>query len=310
MAKDKSGAAKQAAKAERKAERKAAKQARKAEKVAKKQAAATGKAGGAGPTGVTKTKGENKEKKAARKVLAEKALNELEGKGNKKNKAEVEDEDEDEESSEEEDDDDDEMQEQNGVKVDDEEGEDEDEEEEEGEQSKKATIDSEKKKILAARPVGALVPFANPLADDKVAKKVFKCVKKAASQRTLRRGVKEVVKALRKSPTSSTAEKLPLGVVILAADISPMDVISHIPVLAEDHNVPYIYVTSRAELGTAGQTKRPTSVVMVSRDAGGKKGGKDVSKKTLEEGDDKESWEDTYKSLVKAVEREGRHVKI
>jgi H/ACA ribonucleoprotein complex subunit 2 len=28
------------------------------------------------------------------------------------------------------------------------------------------------------KPVGALVPFANPLADDKVAKKVFKSVKK------------------------------------------------------------------------------------------------------------------------------------
>ncbi|KIW25372.1 uncharacterized protein PV07_08555 [Cladophialophora immunda] len=301
MAKDKSGVAKKDAKAERKAERKAEKQARKAEKVSKKQAAAAAKAGGAGPTGVTKTKGENKEKKAARKALAEKALNELQDKGNKK-KTDVEDEDE--ESGDEEDD---EMEEQNGVKVDEDEGDDEDEQQEE--ESKKAT-DSEKK-ILAARPVGALVPFANPLADDKVARKVFKCVKKAASQRTLRRGVKEVVKALRKSPTSST-EKLPLGVVVLAADISPMDVISHIPVLAEDHSVPYIYVTSRAELGTAGQTKRPTSVVMVSRDAG-KKGGKDgkeKEKKIDEDGDDKESWEDTYKSLVKAVEREGRHVKI
>jgi len=92
-----------------------------------------------------------------------------------------------------------------------------------------------------------------------------------------------------------------------------MDVISHIPVLAEDHNVPYIYVTSRAELGTAGQTKRPTSVVMVSRDAGKNKVGKDgkeKEKKIDEEGGDKESWEDTYKSLVKAVEREGRHVKV
>ncbi|OAP54628.1 hypothetical protein AYL99_11076 [Fonsecaea erecta] len=295
MAKDKS------AKAELKAERKAEKKAAKAEKIAKKQAAATAKVGGAAPTGVTKSKGENKEKKAARKVLAEKALNELEGKSNN-NKKKAKAEDEDEESSADEDDD---MDEPSGVKLD------EEEEEGEDEEPKKTKADADKKTILATRPVGALVPFANPLADDKVAKKVFKCVKKAAAQRTLRRGVKEVVKALRKSPTSTT-DKLPLGVVILAADISPMDVISHIPVLAEDHSVPYIYVTSRAELGTAGQTKRPTSVVMVSRDAGKKAGkdGKDKEKKTDEDGDDKESWEDTYKSLVKVVEREGRHVKI
>jgi H/ACA ribonucleoprotein complex subunit 2 len=31
---------------------------------------------------------------------------------------------------------------------------------------------------LTVKPVGALVPFANPLADDKVAKKVLKSVKK------------------------------------------------------------------------------------------------------------------------------------
>ncbi len=129
----------------------------------------------------------------------------------------------------------------------------------------------------------------------------------AAAHRTLKRGVKEVVKALRKSPSTSSTDALPIGIVILAADISPMDVISHIPVLSEDHNIPYIYVTSRAELGTAGQTKRPTSVVMVSREAG-KKGGKDDAKKEKE--DEGESWAETYKSLVKVVEREGRHVKI
>lgn len=97
-----------------------------------------------------------------------------------------------------------------------------------------------------------------------------------------------------------------------------MDVISHIPVLAEDHNIPYIYVTSRAELGTAGQTKRPTSVVMVSREGAKKSATKDTAKKESEgakakaktKEEDAESWDETYKSLVKVVEREGRHVKI
>jgi H/ACA ribonucleoprotein complex subunit 2 len=127
----------------------------------------------------------------------------------------------------------------------------------------------------------------------------------AAAQRTLKRGVKEVVKALRKSPNtlppSAGSDTLPIGVVILAADISPMDVISHIPVLCEDHNIPYIYVTSRAELGMAGQTKRPTSVVMVSREA---------AKKAADKKEGDEEWVETYKSLVKVVEREGKHVKI
>jgi H/ACA ribonucleoprotein complex subunit 2 len=123
----------------------------------------------------------------------------------------------------------------------------------------------------------------------------------AAAQRTLKRGVKEVVKALRKATAPTTASSSPIGVVILAADISPMDVISHIPVLCEDHNIPYIYVTSRAELGMAGQTKRPTSVVMVVGAAG--------RKKADGEGDSGE-WDEVFKGLVKTVEREGRHVKV
>lgn len=42
-----------------------------------------------------------------------------------------------------------------------------------------------------------------------------------------------------------------------------MDVITHIPVLCEDCNVPYVYVPSKDELGAAGLTKRPTSVMLV-----------------------------------------------
>ncbi|EKV06270.1 HMG-like protein, putative [Penicillium digitatum] len=136
------------------------------------------------------------------------------------------------------------------------------------------------------RPVGALVPFANPLVEDKQAKKVLKSVKKAAVNKSLKRGVKEVVKALRKSPipAANAAIGLPSGVVVLAADISPMDVISHIPVLCEDHGIPYVFVTSRAELGASAATKRPTSVVMVApKAAKGKKEDDEEFTKVFEE---------------------------
>ncbi|KAJ5418826.1 uncharacterized protein N7487_002376 [Penicillium crustosum] len=136
------------------------------------------------------------------------------------------------------------------------------------------------------RPVGALVPFANPLVEDKQAKKVLKSVKKAAVNKSLKRGVKEVVKALRKSPIPAANAPIgvPSGVVVLAADISPMDVISHIPVLCEDHGIPYVFVTSRAELGASAATKRPTSVVMVTpKAAKGKKDDDEEFTKVFEE---------------------------
>ncbi|WEW56801.1 snoRNA-binding protein [Emydomyces testavorans] len=158
------------------------------------------------------------------------------------------------------------------------------------------------------RPIGSLVPFANPLADDKVAKKVLKSVKKAAVNKSLKRGVKEVVKAVRKSPmaAANVATTSPIGIVVLAADISPMDVISHIPVLCEDHGIPYVYVTSRAELGSAGATKRPTSVVMVLPRPGGKK-----KKDEAKDGSEKqEEYSKIYEELGKIVQKEASRVKI
>lgn len=50
---------------------------------------------------------------------------------------------------------------------------------------------------------------------------------------------------------------------VIAGDISPIDVITHVPVLCEDAGVPYIFVPSKDALGSAAQTKRPTSVMLV-----------------------------------------------
>ncbi|KAK5114092.1 hypothetical protein LTR62_002661 [Meristemomyces frigidus] len=160
--------------------------------------------------------------------------------------------------------------------------------------------DDEKKEDSTA-PLAALVPFANPLCGEKEQKKVLKGVKKAAKSKALKRGVKECVKCIRKSPpsnpTTNTATSLPSGIVVLAADISPMDVISHIPVLCEDHGIPYVYVPSRAELGAAGSTKRPTSVVMIMPKVG----------KGVEE--DKE-WEEAFGELNKLAVKMGGEVRV
>jgi len=98
-------------------------------------------------------------------------------------------------------------------------------------------------------------PIARPLAGKKLTKRILKLVKKASKEKSVRRGVKEVVKAIRKK------EK---GICILAGDISPIDVISHVPVLCEDNSIPYCYVPSKEDLGAASQTKRPTSCTLIN----------------------------------------------
>ena len=99
-------------------------------------------------------------------------------------------------------------------------------------------------------------PIADPLAGDKLTKKLLKLTKKGMKDKLVKRGVKETVKAVRKGQK---------GLVIIAADISPIDVLSHLPILCEDKSIPYMYVKSRAEIGEACKTKRPTSCVMIMK---------------------------------------------
>ena len=101
--------------------------------------------------------------------------------------------------------------------------------------------------------------IAQPIADDKLLKKTLKVLRKASKSSRIRRGVKEVQKYLRKNVSEENQ-----SLVVLAGNISPIDVISHIPVLCEELNVPYIFVPSKAELGSAGATKRPTSCVLIA----------------------------------------------
>jgi H/ACA ribonucleoprotein complex subunit 2 len=102
--------------------------------------------------------------------------------------------------------------------------------------------------------IKAVNVISQPLASKKSTKKAHKLVKKAAGQKQIRRGVKEVIKGIRKGET---------GLAILAGDIYPLDVVSHIPVLLEEKDIPYMFVPSKQDLGAAASTKRPTSIVLI-----------------------------------------------
>jgi len=111
--------------------------------------------------------------------------------------------------------------------------------------------------------------ISSPLASKKSTKKAHKLVRKASQSKCLRRGVKELVKGLRKGDK---------GLAILAGDVFPIDVISHLPVLLEEHNIPYIFVPSKRDLGAAACTKRPTSCVLIKDK---KNDGKEIDGKDL-----------------------------
>lgn len=73
-------------------------------------------------------------------------------------------------------------------------------------------------------------------------------------------------------------------VMVIAGNITPIDVICHIPILCEQADIPYIYVPSKEELGAASATKRPTSCILV------------VPKKDAD-------WLEAYEKVKKAVKK-------
>jgi H/ACA ribonucleoprotein complex subunit 2 len=190
------------------------------------------------------------------------------------------------------------------------------------------------------KPAEELVPFALPLADEKAHKKIYKLIKKGMSLRLLQsclpitpcnkslitflpsgaklkaihRGVKECEKAIKKTPLKKTGISSgtpPPGLVVIAADISPMDVIMHFPILCEEHGVPYIYIRSRADLGVAACTKRATSVVMLRMEGKPAKGEDKEMKEGEEEGEEEgekkvsaEEYAESWKELVKLAEKQ------
>ncbi|XP_005992442.1 H/ACA ribonucleoprotein complex subunit 2-like protein isoform X1 [Latimeria chalumnae] len=102
--------------------------------------------------------------------------------------------------------------------------------------------------------IAYLNPIAKPLASRKLSKRLYKCIKKAAKQKQIRRGVKEVQKFINKGE---------MGIVVLAGDTLPIDVYCHLPVMCEDRNLPYAYIPSKSDLGAAAGSKRPTCVILI-----------------------------------------------
>ncbi|XP_042503294.1 H/ACA ribonucleoprotein complex subunit 2-like protein [Macadamia integrifolia] len=117
-----------------------------------------------------------------------------------------------------------------------------------GSDSETEKSQKERKKMLA------LAPIAKPLAGKKLCKRTLKLVRKAAEHKCLKRGVKEVVKSIRRGNK---------GLCIMAGNISPIDVITHVPILCEEADIPYVYVPSKDDLAIAGATKRPTCCILV-----------------------------------------------
>ncbi|KAF8818513.1 putative 60S ribosomal protein L7a [Cardiosporidium cionae] len=115
-----------------------------------------------------------------------------------------------------------------------------------------------------------------------------KTIAKSSSVRCLKRGVQEVTKSLRKGST---------GILFLAADVYPVDIIAHLPILCEEKDILYAYLGSKKTLGMACRSKRATSAILVQPCPREKQGSNASQLDDTNEND----YNDLYKKVRKVI---------
>ena len=102
-------------------------------------------------------------------------------------------------------------------------------------------------------------PKAYPLAGADLSVTILDLVQQAANYKQLKKGANEATKTLNRGISEF---------IVLAADTEPIEILLHLPLLCEDKNVPYVFVSSKIALGRACGVSRPViSASVTSNDA-------------------------------------------
>lgn len=72
----------------------------------------------------------------------------------------------------------------------------------------------------------------------------------------VRCGLKDVQTRIRKGET---------GIVLFAGDVSPVEIMCHLPGVCESKQIPYVYTPSRKDLGAAMGVKRGCLTVLIRK---------------------------------------------
>jgi len=90
---------------------------------------------------------------------------------------------------------------------------------------------------------------------------IYRLIEKARDTGKIKKGTNEVTKSVEKGESK---------LVIVAEDVSPKEIIMHLPMLCEEKKIPFVWIPTKAELGaSAGLTAQASSVAIV--DAGDSK---------------------------------------
>ena len=92
------------------------------------------------------------------------------------------------------------------------------------------------------------------MADKERADKALEAIEIAKNTGKLKRGTNEVTKSIERG----TAK-----LVVIAKDVTPPEIVMHIPLLAKEKGIPCVEVSSKEELGTAAGIGVPTAAIAI-----------------------------------------------
>ncbi len=92
--------------------------------------------------------------------------------------------------------------------------------------------------------------------------KILEAVTIAKTTGKVRKGVNETTKAIERGIAK---------LVVMAEDVTPEEVLMHLPILCEEKQVPYVYVPLKMELGKASGIDVPTSSIAIIEEGDSKK---------------------------------------
>ncbi len=102
---------------------------------------------------------------------------------------------------------------------------------------------------------------------DEVVAKTYEALQLAKKSGRLRKGVNEVTKSIDRGLATF---------VVIAEDVTPEEVVMHIPMLCEQKKVPYSYVPKKEELGKSISLTVPCTAIAVETQGGAEQAIKEV----------------------------------
>lgn len=100
---------------------------------------------------------------------------------------------------------------------------------------------------------------------------IYETIEKARTTGRVAKGANEVTKQVERGVAKF---------VVMAEDVTPEEILAHIPLLCEEKGIPYGYVPSKAELGNAAGLPVGTAAVAVIDAGTAGESVEDVAKKT------------------------------